>query len=76
MNLISLCELVFINLKEKLIYCLEKKINLTLKQEGRKIPIRNFKSINITQSSFYYRQKHFDLPKKYKDVKELIKVIY
>jgi hypothetical protein len=55
---------------------LRKKIKLKLKQGGRKTPIRKFKSNNINQSSFYYRQKYFDLLKKYKDVKELIKVIY
>ena len=31
---------------------------------------------NMARSSFYYHQKQFDLPDKYREVKELIKVIY
>ena len=31
---------------------------------------------NMARSSFYYHQKQFDLPDKYKEVKELIKIIY
>jgi transposase InsO family protein len=31
---------------------------------------------NMARSSFYYHQKQFDLPDKYKEIKELIKSIY
>lgn len=31
---------------------------------------------NMARSSFYYHQKQFELPDKYKEIKELIKVIY
>ena len=31
---------------------------------------------NMARSSFYYHQKQFDLPDKYKEIKELIKIIY
>ena len=30
----------------------------------------------MARSSFYYHQKQFDLPDKYKEIKELIKIIY
>lgn len=31
---------------------------------------------NMARSSFYYHQKQFDLPDKYKEIKEIIKTIY